>query len=49
MDVMKRRQYFSEFAKERNFDPLVADYWYSMTAEKLLEPEVLILNLLLLL
>jgi len=29
LDLTKQRQFFENYAKENNFDPLVPDYWYS--------------------
>ena len=35
-----RRDLFLQFAKAKNFDPLVAENWYSFTASEIFEHEV---------
>jgi len=35
--VKNRRKWLDDFAKERKFDPLIAQNWYSFTTEKVLK------------
>lgn len=39
-NVQLRRKFFEKFAKEHQFDPLVASSWYSITEEQIMESEV---------
>ncbi len=35
-DIQNRRNFFIEFAKKHNFDPLVAENWYNYTVDSFL-------------
>ena len=42
---MNRRNFFEEFAREKGFDPLVADNWYRLPRDQIVEVKVSIPSL----
>lgn len=38
--VAERRKFFEDFAHSNSFDPLLAENWYSIPRDKILEVEV---------
>lgn len=40
-DIKTRKEFFMKFAKERGFDPLIADNWYSVSNDDLVSTKVL--------
>lgn len=47
MHKHNRKAFFDSFAKENDFDPLVAENWYSVTGEKINRQKVCCLYYLL--
>lgn len=39
-DALSRRQFFEKYAKERGFDALIADNWYSQSKSEILSVPV---------
>jgi hypothetical protein len=37
IEIEKRRKFFDEFAKSKNFNPLDAENWYSITKAQILQ------------
>ena len=49
LSMGERRQFFDDFARAANFDPLSPSNWYSVKLESILEKKVLTILIILLL